>query len=60
VDRIKMVVMMAEQYEQAVNALATLIVQWMTTRGRQTALRLVIAARTDQPWSVACPDRWTV
>lgn len=31
VGRIKAVVMTAEQCEQAVNALATLIVQWVTT-----------------------------
>jgi hypothetical protein len=30
VDRIETVPMTAEQYDQAVNALATLIVEWMT------------------------------
>lgn len=40
VDRIKTVVMTAEQYEQAVDVLATLIVHWMTTPGKHTALRL--------------------
>ena len=32
VDRIETVEMTAQQYEQAVNALATLIAQWMRTR----------------------------
>jgi hypothetical protein len=38
VDQLETVPMTAEQYDRAVNALATLIVEWMTGRHKPTSM----------------------
>jgi hypothetical protein len=60
VERIETVPMTAAQYEQAVNALARLIVEWTTSPAGLAAGQLVIQAGIDHPPPWARFARWTV